>query len=143
MTVIPAPGPVEPLATVWESSAVHVRHSVRRALAVAGVFLALGFVVPRIVTHMPYQRLGVRLTWGADGVAHVQEVVGPPSLGLLRPGDVLVAVNGEAMERPAGTATGSRLALPKEAITFEVLREGRRLDVLVPPVKLTLWQRIR
>jgi hypothetical protein len=115
----------------------------RRTLAVAGVLLALAFVVPRILTHMPYQRLGVTLSWSADGVARVQEVVGPPSLGLLRPGDVLLSLNGEAMRPPSRSGGQARLALPKEALTFEVLREGRRLDVIVPPVRLTVWQRVR
>jgi hypothetical protein len=119
------------------------RDSVRRSLAVAGVLLALAFVVPRIVTQMPYQRLGVTLSWGSDGIARVQEVVGPPSLGLLRPGDVLIAMNGDAMRPPSKVGTYARLALPKETIVFEVQREGRLLDVIVPPVKLTLWQRVR
>jgi hypothetical protein len=134
---------VEPRPALWDSQRVIARSPLRRALAVGGVLLALAFVVPRIVTHMPYQRLGVSLTWGDDGVARVQEVVGPPSIGLLRPGDVLVTMNGQPMRPPASGATYARLALPKESITFEVLREGRRLGVMVPPVKLTLWQRVR
>src|SRR5512147_2544796 len=136
MTVLRGPGPIEPRPALWDSSEVITRYPLRRTLAVAGVLLALAFVVPRILTHMPYQRLGVTMTWNDEGVARVQEVVGPPSLGLLRPGDVLVTLNGEAMRRPPSGSTYSRLALPKEAISFEVLREGRRLSVVVPPVKL-------
>jgi hypothetical protein len=115
----------------------------RRALAVAGVLLALAFVIPRIATHMPYQRLGVSLSFEDQDKARVQEVVGPPSQGLLRPGDILLTMNGEKMRRPPNGPSWSRPKLPKESITFEVLREGRVLDVMVPPVKLTLWQRIR
>jgi hypothetical protein len=143
MTVIPAPSIVEPQRLVWDSHAVISRYPLRRALAVAGVLLALAFVIPRIATHMPYPRLGVSLTWDDQDVARVQEVVGPPSQGLLRPGDVLLNMNGEAMRPPQRVAGVQRLSLPKELITFEVLREGRLLNVMVPPVKLTLWQRIR
>ena len=56
---------------------------------------------------------------------------------------MLVTLNGEPMRRPPTGANPSRLALPKQAITFEVLREGRLLNVIVPPVKLTVWQRVR
>src|SRR6187399_2237854 len=143
MTVISEPSLVEPQRLVWESHAVNSRYPLRRALAVAGVLLALAFAIPRIATHMPYQRLGVSLTWDDEGVSRVQEVVGPPSLGLLRPGDVLMTMNGEPMSRPQPSTSSARLSLPKESITFEVLREGRLLNVLVPPVKLTLWQRMR
>jgi len=62
MTVLPGPGVVEPGQGVWESDEVTSRFPLRRTLAVAGVLLALAFVVPRIVTHMPYQRLGLSLT---------------------------------------------------------------------------------
>src|SRR5262245_59395170 len=143
MTVLAEPGVVEPHAHVWEGSSVTSRDSLRRSLAIAGVLLALAFVVPRILTQMPYQRLGVTLSWENHGIARVQEVVGPPSLGLLRPGDVLIAMNGEGMRPPSRVGTYARLALPKETIVFEVQREGRLLNVIVPPVKLTLWQRVR
>ena len=143
MTVLSAPSVVEPQRSVWESRAVNSHYPLRRAIAVAGVLLALAFAIPRIATHMPYPRLGVSMTWDAEGPGRVQEDVGPPSLGHLRPGDVLLTMNGEEMRRPMRGASSERLQLPKESITFEVLREGRVLNVMVPPVKLTLWQRVR
>ena len=85
MTVLAGPPVIERGQDVWESHTVTSHYPLRRALAVAGVLLALAFVIPRIVTHMPYQRLGVSLTWDEQGVARVQEVVGPPSLGLSCP----------------------------------------------------------
>ena len=69
---------VEPIPSVWESSRVTSRNSLRRALAVAGVLIALAFAIPRVATHMPYPRLGITLAWTPQGNARVQEVVGPP-----------------------------------------------------------------
>src|SRR4029453_5095278 len=112
MTVIPGPSLIEPRQAVWESHAVNSRYPLRRALAVAGVLLALAFVIPRIAPQMPYQRLGVSLTFDEKDIARVQEVVGPPSLGLLRPGDVLLNMKGEAM-RPPPRGASQRLSLPK------------------------------
>jgi hypothetical protein len=134
---------VEGRAAVWDSRAVESPYRLRRALAVAGVLLALAFAVPRVATHMPYQRLGLTLAWTADGHAHVQEVVGPPSKGLLEPGDVLVGMNGEPFSRDKSSGTYTSRSLPKDAITFDILRHGARLQILVPPVRLTLWQRVR
>ena len=132
---------IEPIPGVWDSSRVTSRNSLRRALAVAGVLIALAFAIPRVATHMPYPRLGITLAWTPQGNARVQEVVGPPSKGLLRAGDVLVGLDGAPFRKPIlGT---SRLSLPKEALTFDVLRGGQRVLVTVPPLRLTLWQRVR
>src|SRR4030095_15132324 len=118
MTVLSGPSLVEPQPVVWDSHAVNSRYPLRRALAVAGVLLALAFVIPRIATHMPYQRLGVSLTWDDQDIARVNEVVGPPSQGLLRPGDVLITMNGDKMERPPRmSGSSARPRLPKETIT--------------------------
>src|SRR5258705_1780707 len=107
---------VEPAPAVWDSSRVTSRNSLRRALAVAGVLLALAFAIPRVATHMPYPRLGITLAWTPEGYARVQEVVGPPSKGLLHTGDVLLGLDGEPFRKPLrGT---SRLSLPKQTITF-------------------------
>ena len=132
---------VERAPGVWDSSRVTSRNSLRRALAVAGVLIALAFAIPRIATHMPYPRLGITLAWTPQGNARVQEVVGPPSKGLLRTGDVLLGLDGAPFLKPI-RGTG-RLALPKEALTFDVERDGQRMLVTVPPLRLTLWQRIR
>ena len=138
---LPLVRPVEPAPAVWDSFAVTSRDSLRRALAVAGVLLALAFAIPRVATHMPYPRLGITLAWTPEGSARVQEVVGPPSKGLLRAGDVLLGLDGAPFVKPIrGT---SRLSLPKEALTFDVVRDGQRISVTVPPLRLTLWQRVR
>jgi len=137
------PATVEDRTGLWDSRAVTSPYRLHRALAVAGVLVGLAFAVPRVITHMPYQRLGVTLTWTPDGNARVQEVFGPPSKGVLEPGDMLLSLNGERFRQPAGTAAYGRRTLPKEAITFEVLRRGNRVEVVVPPVRLTLWQRVR
>src|SRR6185295_7547874 len=128
---------VEGRAAVWDSRAVDSPYRLRRALAVAGVLLALAFAVPRVATHMPYQRLGLTLAWTADGHAHVQEVVGPPSKGLIEPGDVLVGMNGEPFQRTKSSGTYTSRSLPKDAIVFDVERHGKQLQVVVPPVRLT------
>ena len=134
---------VEGRTAVWDSRVVKSPYRLRRALAVAGVVLALAFAVPRVVTHMPYPRLGVTLSWTADGHAQVQEVFGPPSKGLLEPGDLLLQMNGEPFRRSPVTRTYTSRTLPKDAITFEVQRRGADLQVVVPPVQLSLWQRVR
>lgn len=137
----PVTAGVERGARVWDSSSVASRYAFRRVLAVAGVLVALALAIPRIATHMPYQRLGITIAWTPEGRARVQEVVGPPAKGVLRSGDMLLALNGEPFRRPAKGS--SRLSLPKQAVTFEVLRQGAHLTVTVPPVRLTLWQRVR
>ena len=139
--MISHPRTVERSAAVWDSSPVVTRYALRRFMAVAGVLVALAFAIPRIVTHMPYQRLGITLAWTPQGNARVQEVVGPPSKGLLRPGDMLVSVNGEPFRKPVLGL--SRVTLPKQEISLEVLRQGARVSVIIPPVRLTLWQRVR
>jgi hypothetical protein len=115
----------------------------RRALAVLGVLIALAFAVPRILTHTPYARLGLRLEWTADGLARVQQVVGPPSIGLLRSGDLLLEMDGVAIRRPSLTASYGRASLPREPITFLVRRGTEDLTVTVPPARLSLWHRVR
>src|SRR5262245_48134034 len=134
---------VEGHEAVWDSRTVNSPYRMRRAMAVAGVVLALAFAVPRVITHMPYPRLGVILAWTPDGHARVQEVVGPPSKGRLEPGDMLIGMNGEPFRRPATSPTYTSRSLPKDAITFEVLRRNTTLEVVVPPVELSLWQRVR
>ncbi len=135
------PGAVEPPAGLWDSSSVAPEYPLRRALAVAGVLAALALAVPRVITHMPYPRLGLTLAWTAQGEARVAEIHGPPAQGLLRPGDLLLTVNGKPFRKPP--AGVRRPSLPKKAITFDVMRSGAHLRVTVPPLRLTLWQRVR
>ena len=134
---------VEGRAALWDSRNVNSPYRMRRALAVVGVVLALAFAVPRVLTHMPYPRLGLTLAWTPDGHARVQEVFGPPSKGLLEPGDLLMGMNGEPFERTPPSRAYTSRSLPKDAITFEVRRRGTDVRVVVPPVQLSLWQRVR
>ena len=134
---------VEGRAALWDSRNVNSPYRMRRALAVVGVVLALAFAVPRVLTHMPYPRLGLTLAWTPDGHARVQEVFGPPSKGLLEPGDLLMGMNGEPFERTPPSRAYTSRSLPKDAIRFEVRRRGTDVQVVVPPVQLSLWQRVR
>ncbi len=117
---------------------------VRRVLAVVGVVIALAFSAPRLLTHTPYQRLGVSLTVDASrGLPKVDRVIGPPSQGLLRSGDVLIAVNGERMKPPRMSPSAPRAALPRDAFILDFERAGQPMRVTLPPVHLSPWQRLR
>jgi len=116
----------------------------RRLLAVVGVAVALAFATPRLLTHTPYQRLGVGLGLDAKrGLPRVDRVIGPPAQGVLKPGDLLIAVNGERMNPPRLGSTPPRAPLPREAFTLEFERGGRRMWTTMPPVHLSPWQRLR
>jgi hypothetical protein len=117
----------------------------RRALAVVAVAVALSFAAPRFLTHTPYPRLGVSLTVDrVHDLPKVARVIGPPAQGLLHPGDVLIAVNGERMKAPSMRPSASQSSeLPREVFTLEFEREGRVMRVLMPPVHLSPWQRLR
>jgi hypothetical protein len=129
---------------VWEIHNVTQQFRARRVLAVVAVAVAFSFAAPRLLTHTPYPRLGVSLTVDpARGLSVVTRVIGPPAQGLLRPGDVLVAVNGERMKAPSMRASAPRSPLPKDAFTLEFERDGRPMSVLMPPVHLSTWQRLR
>lgn len=117
---------------------------VRRGLAVVGVVIALAFAAPRLLTHAPYPRLGV--TYIADparGLPKVDRVLGPPAQGLLKPGDVMMAVNGEPMKPLRMRPSADRAPLPREAFTLEFERGGRAMHVVMPPVHLSPWMRLR
>ena len=117
---------------------------IRRVLAVTGVVMALAFAAPRLLTHAPYPRLGVSLiTDPGRGLSRVDRVLGPPSQGLLRSGDLLVAVNGQRMQPMHLRASAARATLPHEAFTLDIERGGQRLRVVMPPVHLSTWQRLR
>lgn len=144
MAILDRADPVERPSGVWEHRRVISGFRMRRGLAVAGVLVALAFAVPRIFTHTPYARLGVRLEWSeADDAFRVQQVVGPPSLGLLRSGDLLIEMDGIPIRKPSLTASYGRAALPKEPITFLVRRGTAEMPVTVPSVRLSIWQRVR
>jgi hypothetical protein len=116
---------------------------IRRALAVAGLLLAFALIIPRILTHIPYSRLGLSLERTTDGSLRVAKVVGPPALGLLEKGDVLLTVDGAPVELSATARRAGRPWLPRESFQLGVERGGRTFEVTVPPARLSLWQRIR
>lgn len=117
---------------------------VRRGLAVVGVVISLAFAAPRLLTHTPYPRLGVSLVVDAPrGLPRVDRVIGPPSQGLLRTGDVLIAVNGERMQPPRMRPSAPRAPLPRDAFTLDFERAGRPMRAIMPPVHLSAWQRLR
>jgi len=128
---------------VWDSSSVLLDARIRRALAVAGLLLAFALIIPRILIYAPYARLGLTLERTTDGTLRVATVVGPPALGLLEKGDVLLTVDGEPIERPSTARSVGRPWLPRGAFQLEVERGGRRFEVTVPPARLSLWQRVR
>jgi hypothetical protein len=115
----------------------------RRLLALAVVLLAAAVATPRFLTYSPYARFGARLDFHSPGaVARVEEIVGPPALGLLEEGDLLRVVDGrpgtqEEFERRPTTM------LPRGPIQLTIERRGERMEITLPPVHLSLWQRVR
>jgi hypothetical protein len=114
-----------------------------RLLAVAAVLLAAGVAAPRFLTYSPYARFGARLDFHTPGgVARVEEIVGPPALGLLEEGDLLRVVDGrpgtqeEFKRRPTSM-------LPRGPIQLTIERAGELQELTLPPVRLSLWQRVR
>jgi hypothetical protein len=115
----------------------------RRLLAVAVMLLAVAIAAPRFLTYSPYARFGARLDFHSPGgVARVQEIVGPPALGLLKEGDLLRVVAGrpgtqeEFQRRPT-------TMLPRGPIQLTIERRGVVREITLPPVRLSLWQRVR
>ncbi|HYM80594.1 MAG TPA: histidine kinase [Candidatus Limnocylindria bacterium] len=116
----------------------------RRALAVAAVLFTLAVLVPRVLTHTPYARLGVSLDYRRDNSAPVVvQVLGPPAEGLLKVGDRLISVDGVGFNSPILRPGVQRPGLPRGPFTLRVERSDFRFDVVVPPVRLSAWQRIR
>jgi len=117
----------------------------RRALALLAVLVAIAIALPRLLTHTPYQRLGVSLDWkeGQD-FPRVGKVLGPPAEGLLQRGDVLVAMNGQRFEGYARTRAQIRKqGWPHGTLSMDLLRGNREMQVSIPPVQLGAWQRVR
>jgi hypothetical protein len=118
--------------------------ALRRALAVAAVLLALAIGVPRFLTHTPYPRLGIVPNWEhASGRLAVSQVVGPPGKGLLEAGDLILEVNGRTLARSELRESVRKGGWPREAMTMRIERRGRILDLVIPPLRLSAWQRVR
>jgi hypothetical protein len=117
----------------------------RRLYALAAVLIAIAIAVPRILTHTPYQRLGVRLDWaGPDHHARVADVVGPPGQGVLEKGDRLLEMEGIPFTRENLMGLYKKGGgWPRGPITFSIERRGVPRMVVVPPLQLSAWQRLR
>jgi hypothetical protein len=115
----------------------------QRILAVAAMLVAVAIGLPRFLTHSPYSRFGVQLVWPHEtGPPVVDKVVGPPSEGLLLHGDALVAVNGEVLTRQV-MREHFRNGWPRGPLELVIERGGRRIETVLPPVRLGAWQRVR
>ena len=116
----------------------------RRLLALGAVLAAIAIAVPRILTHTPYQRLGVRLDWsGPKRVARVADVVGPPGEGLLEKGDVLLEIDGRPATAKSIMEFSKQGGWPRGPIAVVFRRHGDTRSVTIPPLRLSAWQRVR
>ena len=112
-------------------------------LAMAAMIVAVAIGLPRFLTHSPYSRFGVQLIWPHEnGPPVVDNVVGPPSEGLLERGDALVAVNGEVITRQV-MREHFRSGWPRGPLELVIERGGDRIEAVLPPVHLGAWQRVR
>ena len=123
-------------------AAVRPDYRGRRVLAVMAMIVAVAIGLPRFLTHSPYSRFGVQLVWPRDAGPVVDKVVGPPSEGVLLHGDVLVAVNGEVLTRQV-MREHFRTGWPRGPLELVIDRGGRRIETVLPPVRLGAWQRVR
>lgn len=117
----------------------------RRLLALAAVLFAVGFGVPRFLTHNPYQRLGVTLDWGrGQDFPTVDRVIGPPAASLLERGDELRGVDGVVFAGSDDMREWlKRNGWPKGPFTLTLQRTGRIFNIVFPPVRLGAWERLR
>jgi putative serine protease PepD len=108
----------------------------------SGANEGIGFAVPGAVVQrtadriiatgradLPY--LGIVGGDVPDGVLLQQILDGGPAVGLLRPGDVIVAVDGAPATTNAGLAAALAPHAPGERVTVRVLRDGADVDVPV------------
>ncbi|HTM58410.1 MAG TPA: histidine kinase [Candidatus Udaeobacter sp.] len=138
--------PLDPALASAEGRATTVTsYRARRALALAVVLSAIAFALPRFLTYSPYPRLGVQLGWvpGQD-FPRVDKVIGPPAQGVLRRGDMLVAINGVRFEGPSrALPVMRRVGTMSGPVPLDLLRDGQPERVILPPVQLGAWQRVR
>lgn len=100
----------------------------------------IGFAIPAAVVErtaaaliatgraaLPY--LGISGADAGDGVLLGDVLAGGPAVGALRPGDVIVALDGGAVTSNASLAAGLAGHAPGDEVQVGVLREGRRIDV--------------
>ena len=126
--------------------AAQVRPGVRtrRLLAVIAMLVALAIGLPRFLTHTPYPRFGVVFDWrDPQGRGVVAQVVGPPGQGVLRRGDVVLSIDREQVNHAVLREHVRRQDWPRGPLQLVVLRDGREIELLLPPLRLSAWQRVR
>ncbi len=135
---------VEASHPVWESGPVKRPSGNRRLLAVAAVLVAVAIALPRFLTHTPYPRFGAEFDYNTPSkVARIVNVVGPPSLGLLQKGDLLLLVNGRPGTLEEIKKLTAKSGWPRGPIELVVEREGEVRQLTLPPVRLSVWLRVR
>lgn len=112
---------------------------IRRVLAVAALLAGFGVALPRFLTHGPYPRLGARI--GEGGI--VQRVLGPPARGTLLPGDRLLRLNGLSLSDADVRTRLSAEGWPRGPLDLEFERGGVIQHVVLPPTRLSPWERFR
>lgn len=71
-------------------------------------------------------QLGAR---GVEGAVIAEVARGGPAAGVLRPGDIVTAVGGQAITSATGLTQQIGNARPGDQLTLQILREGRRSSV--------------
>lgn len=85
-------------------------------------------ITPRLA--QPRAFLGVALEQSADGVAIAEVVADSPAAEAgLQAGDVIAAVNGEAVRRPADVVDAVRAAQPGDTLALTIVRGGETLEI--------------
>jgi hypothetical protein len=125
-------------------AAMNVTYRTRRLLAVAALALAVAVALPRFLTYTPYPRFGAEIDYPPpDSVARVVRVIGPPSLGLLQKNDRLLSVDGVQGTKCEFAKRGQGMGWRRDPLPLEVKRGDQVLHLVLPPVRLGLWQRVR
>jgi hypothetical protein len=136
--------PIEDAPPVWESLPVNASFRARRLLAVAAVLLAGVIALPRFLTYTPYPRFGAELDYDTPNhVARVRSVKGPPALGLLAKNDLLLMVDGHPGTLKEFGNLRLTGGLPRGPLPLVIQRGDRVVQLTLPPVRLSAWQRVR
>ena len=123
---------------------MHADFRTRRLLAVAAVLLAVAIALPRFLTHTPYARIGAELDYDTPNhVGRISNIVGPPSRGLLQKGDLLLSVDGHPGTQAEFNKLKPQGGLPRGPIELVIERDGRIRQLTLPPVRLSVWMRVR
>lgn len=104
-----------------------------RTLILAGGLIWMALTAGLVAAQRDGERgfLGVQLEDSADGVVIAQVVEGSPAAAGLQAGDIITAINGEAVSTAADVAAIVRGTTPGETITLTITRDGESQDVEV------------